>query len=62
MIVSIKGIRIPINHKIVTPDRNNIIVDDLLDGDESVDEFTAKHHIPSKENVTRFTAVTVLKG
>ena len=62
MIVSIKGKRVFIGHKITVADRNNIIVDDLLDNNESVSDFLDKHKIHIKENITRFTDVEVLKG
>ncbi len=62
MIVDVKGTKIFINHKVRDLHFKNLIVDDLLDGDESVQQFKDKHKIPSNVNITRFTDVKKIRG
>lgn len=62
MIVDVKGTRIFINHKVRDFHFKKLIVDDLLDNDESVQQFKDKYKIQSKVSITRFTDVKIIKG
>jgi len=62
MIVDIKGTKIFIKHKVRDFYHKKLIVDDLLDDDESIQQFKDKHKIQSKVNITRFTDVKIVKG
>ena len=62
MVVEVKGIQIFINYKLRDFFHKQLIVDDLLDGDDSVLDFKKKYKFPTKANITRFTDVKVIKG